>query len=448
SNEPGQQTIYRNKGTRQQVRIFLYDTDRPGQCLSRLAGTVHLDDHHFLTPDQTFDTEGMVGVVVPLLPKSAAAAIPTLVWEVEGVAHSAAGKPRSAVDGREQTHGTRCPEGEAAYQFVTRVITLCEQLKDLHRLGIYHGTVNPLNTWWYEDNWIIDQVWVGALIGLADPVSVFPEGDVSVGFLAPEILAWQSPPQLSSDIYGIGALLYGILTGTTPMDPSAARTLMRGGQPPPFRAGSAIRDAAPNVSRRLQDIIVKALQPDPARRHRTVDELANELAQCQWPRDMVLTLIERAHDYQKRGLIVEAYDALDEALRYEPGSPEVHHARAEIYFLEGEIVWALKENTKALEILPTASALFLQGQCLIAQKRYVEAQDCVRAGLDVEDCSRGHHLLAQCLEGSGLPLAAVSEYEEAVKHAELKKDDRLAEQIRSDLSALRSKIKDWHPDKP
>ena len=111
-------------------------------------------------------------------------------------------------------------------------------------------------------------------------------------------------------------------------------------------------------------MLKKALDPDPNRRHASLDAFAVELQAGRWPDDAVVSLLEDALDLQKRGLLVEAYDALNEAQRLAPGHEDIHHTRARIFFLEREFKPALKENAKALNIRMTQEVCLLHGQCL------------------------------------------------------------------------------------
>jgi serine/threonine protein kinase len=412
--------LYRDRATNATVRISLYETKQPALCVSRLAAVARLDDPRVLSPRRVFESEEMVGVVTPPLPAALAAPSRTTAIDPADVTTVPEVPPTT----------TPAPpprlEGRAIYDFLPQFLLLCEQIQKLHHFGIYHGWLCPQVVHWDGSGWIIDQVWLGPLAGAAASASVLARSEIPAGFLAPEILNWDALPTLSSDLYGLGAILYGRLTGTPPLGSEAALSM---------------RDRAPTVSRRLQNILVRALQPDPARRYQSVDEMVSDVGACRWPDDLVATLVEDARDYQRQGRLVEAYDALDQAQHLAPGHEEVHHARAEIYFREGSYRWALKENAKALNVNPTPSVCFLHGQCLVALERYDEALDCYREGLARKDCSLGRHLLAQCLERAGKLADAVSECERALRIAETVEHDLTRiPAINADLEAFRSRV--------
>jgi serine/threonine protein kinase len=425
ADKPGAGNVYRDTQSNDDVRIFLYETRQPARCVSRLALVVGLEAPGVLAPRQTFESEGRVGVVVAPAP-----AAHVLDQEV--------GSPPLL-----GTAGTPFPvvAHRAVYPLVRRLAILCRQLEQLHRLGVYHGFLTPYNIFWDGTAWVLDHVWLGPLIGLSPGENVLRRTDVAAGYLAPEVLRWEAPPALASDVYGIGAVLYGRLTGTPPMDPAAALAMTQGQPAPPFRAGSALAGRAPTASRRLRDLVVKALKTDPTERPRSIAALAEELDACRWPDDWIVTLLEDAREFsQHQDKLAEAYDALDEAQRLSPGDPLVHHARAEIYFREREFAWALKENLKALEVEATADRCYLQGQCLSALGRDEEALEFYRMGLEQEDCSRGRHLLAQCLDKIGQPRKALDEYRRALHFARLVEgNNELAQAIEAELSALASR---------
>ena len=78
----------------------------------------------------------------------------------------------------------------------------------------------------------------------------------------------------ASDIYGLGAILYTMLTGKKPFDgrthPEILAKVIEGKLIPP-------RDSNWKVDRELQAICLKCLHKDPARRYGSADALANDL---------------------------------------------------------------------------------------------------------------------------------------------------------------------------
>lgn len=401
------QKLYRDTETDQDVHVHVYPAERPGVCVSRLSA-VRQQIPNVRTPVHVFDNEDTVGVVV--------AQRSELRW------------------GSQQAELT---SGEAVHRFVVDdAVKLAQQIDAMHRFGVYHGFLAPQHVCRHHDQWWIDGVWLGSLVGLVDADAILKDRADLPGFLAPEVLGWTSPPTLSADIYGLGAMLFGWLTGEPPIDPESARQAAHS-----FRATLGVRDRAPLVSRNLEGIIVKALQPEPMNRHRSMDELIGALQQCRWPQDIVETFVDDARQAQKQNRLLDAYEQLDNALLLDPGNPLVHHVRAEIFFLEGESKWALQENQRSLEIDPNSSVLFLHGRCLAAMERHDEAIDYYQRGLDLDDCSGGRHLLARSLERIGKEERAIEEYQRAAEIAESSGNALEIQEIQADLSALLEKRK-------
>jgi serine/threonine protein kinase len=174
-------SLYRDNESQADVRIYLYETPSPGQCVTRLAALLNFEDPRLLAPRRTFESEGVVGVVVPPL------------GHVTGPGHTADGALPTTVPASQLGRGGADPsgmgllQGEAVYPFVARLVTLCRQLERLHRRGVYHGFLTPYNVHWQKDGWVIDHAWLGQLVGLALAEGVLARTEVAAGFLAPEV---------------------------------------------------------------------------------------------------------------------------------------------------------------------------------------------------------------------------------------------------------------------
>ena len=164
------------------------------------------------------------------------------------------------VDGKtlhEHAYGAPMDELEA--------IDLCQKVADglahAHEHGILHRDIKPANV-------LLDSHLEPKLgdFGLAEGEER-DEGDDLVfgtpGYTAPEVMANPAAADEKADIFAIGVMLYELMTTTLPADPY---------QPPSRVAGT---DA------RIDNVIARAIQPDPAHRHATAQELATELKNLQ-----------------------------------------------------------------------------------------------------------------------------------------------------------------------
>jgi len=141
-----------------------------------------------------------------------------------------------------------------AYNVVAHV---CNALTALHVTGA-HGGVRPTAVW----------IGDGGKVQLADLVlarAALSSGgtgglpDAEAAFLAPEVKRGQ-PPTPASDIFGLGALLYVLLTSRSPMDA--------------FVFPSQVH---PEGSQALDAELIRALSPDPNARHPSPDAFRNAL---------------------------------------------------------------------------------------------------------------------------------------------------------------------------
>jgi serine/threonine-protein kinase len=97
----------------------------------------------------------------------------------------------------------------------------------------------------------------------------------SPSYMAPEQVTGRSE-QLSpaTDVYGLGALLYHLLTGRPPFEAATPQTTVERvlhREPPPPRA------LRPEIPLTLETISLKCLEKDPRRRYASADALAEEL---------------------------------------------------------------------------------------------------------------------------------------------------------------------------
>jgi hypothetical protein len=178
---------------------------------------------------------------------------------------------------RGRSASRRIEEGpQAILTVVRRVRALADGLHLLHRRGVVHGAVVPSHVLLTPDGSAV-LVGIGRTFLTRD--GPFPPSGprTEPEYTAPELLAPEAVPTAASDVFGLGALAYGMLTGVAPF-PSGAGAAR--GAPGGFeRAGSPVPEA-------IRDAALRSLDPDPSAR-----PAAGEVgAACAW----VETELDRA----------------------------------------------------------------------------------------------------------------------------------------------------------
>ncbi len=99
-------------------------------------------------------------------------------------------------------------------------------------------------------------------------------------YMAPEVLRG-APPGISGDLYGVGVLLYEMLTGKQPFPgPGAQKTMVQ----VLSTHAPALREAAPDlvISDALEDFVLRVLEKQPAQRPMSAEDMLAELDAASW----------------------------------------------------------------------------------------------------------------------------------------------------------------------
>ena len=144
-----------------------------------------------------------------------------------------------------------------------------------HQAGIIHRDLKPGNILvdpsgrvFVSDFGIAREIQVDARLTASGSILGTPT------YMAPEQAMGKDVARRASDIYSLGATLYELLAGRPPFEGESVYALLKRivEEEPP-----ALRRVAPHVDSKLETIVAKCLEKDPARRYDTALDLAEDL---------------------------------------------------------------------------------------------------------------------------------------------------------------------------
>ncbi len=156
------------------------------------------------------------------------------------------------------------------------VLDLLPGIEALHELGLCHQDIRPATVRCPEDGrLLLDGVGLWPLVGTG--VAMFPAEEFAEARLykAPEQLGMlDDPVGPESDLYGIGALLYRLLTNQTPFEAHREPDVQQKKLTSNLLNPSAL---VPQIPAALDDVVLRLLRPRRIDRFRSVDALREAL---------------------------------------------------------------------------------------------------------------------------------------------------------------------------
>jgi tRNA A-37 threonylcarbamoyl transferase component Bud32 len=165
---------------------------------------------------------------------------------------------------------------------IKKLRVVANAIADAHEHGIIHRDLKPSNILIDEKTgqpWVMD---FGLAKSLQTDSNLTSAGDImgTPGYMAPEIATGQSSTASpAADVYGLGAILYRILTGRPPIEVAGgdfARTIQL------IREHDVIspRERDRRIPHNLNAICIQSLETDPALRYPNAGEFAADLRRC------------------------------------------------------------------------------------------------------------------------------------------------------------------------
>ncbi len=154
------------------------------------------------------------------------------------------------------------------------VLKLCDAVQFAHRNLIVHSDIKPDNVLITADG-IPKLIDFGVASDLSEDATLSTMRAFTPGYASPEQCRGL-PATVATDVYGLGALLYRLLTGAKPRElkTTALEEVIRNIWEEDVVRPSAIR---PELAGDLENILLKALHRDPHRRYGSVPEFADDL---------------------------------------------------------------------------------------------------------------------------------------------------------------------------
>jgi serine/threonine-protein kinase len=170
------------------------------------------------------------------------------------------------------------------------LVKVARAVQHAHERGILHRDLKPANILLDREEPVVTDYGLAKQVGTGDGqiamaatlegVSRVVKGVFgTIPYMSPEQATPGEEVTTRSDVYGLGAILYALLTGKPPFRAETSEATLKQVQDPKT-SPTPPRKLNPRVSRDLEAICLKCLDKDPTRRYRSAEGLAKDLECC------------------------------------------------------------------------------------------------------------------------------------------------------------------------
>ena len=151
-----------------------------------------------------------------------------------------------------------------------------------HAQGVIHRDVKPSNLMLNRDGKVkvldLGLATLGGMNAPEDQLTTVGQLMGTLDYMAPEQCGNHRASDERSDIYGLGATLYRLLTGKSPYSSPQNNTPLKKIKAMAMGDGVSIRDRVPLIPVELAAIVDRCLQRDPDNRYQSASQVADELS--------------------------------------------------------------------------------------------------------------------------------------------------------------------------
>ncbi|MDR1791332.1 MAG: protein kinase [Propionibacteriaceae bacterium] len=158
---------------------------------------------------------------------------------------------------------------KAAAELGTKI---ADALAAAHQAGLWHGNIKPSKLLFNGDEPALADLGVRQILQ-GDTPNVDSD---EIPFTPPEVLSGSVPHSMNSDVYGLAATLYALLTGRTPFEIPGGNNQMAA-QLERIRSGQYQPTGIEGFPYTFELLLQSCLHPNPSRRPRTARSLADQL---------------------------------------------------------------------------------------------------------------------------------------------------------------------------